>query len=49
VYLSPDGVILRVAEGGVEHVTFNGSVDVRQRDGVLTIRVGDLVLEFDVG
>jgi len=49
VYLSPDGVILRVSDGGVEHVTFNGSVDVRQRDGVLTVRVGDLVLEFEVG
>jgi hypothetical protein len=48
VYLSPDGVIMRVSGGGVEHVTFNGAVDVRQRDGVLTIRVGDLVLEFDV-
>jgi hypothetical protein len=49
VYLSPDGVILRVSGGGVEHVTFNGPIDVRQRDRVLTIRVGDLVLEFDVG
>jgi hypothetical protein len=49
VYLSPDGVILRVSGGRVEHVTFNGPVDVRQRDGVLTVRVGDLVLEFDVG
>jgi hypothetical protein len=49
VYLSPDGVILRVSGGGVEHITFNGPVDVRQRDGVLTVRVGDLVLEFDVG
>lgn len=49
VYLSPEGVILRVSGGGVEHVTFNGAIDVRQRDGVLTVRVGDLVLEFDVG
>jgi hypothetical protein len=49
VYLSPEGVIVRVAGGGVEHVTFNGPVDVRRRDGVLTIRVGDIVLEFDVG
>ena len=49
VYLSPEGVIVHVAEGGVEHVTFNGAVDVRSRDGVLTIRVGDVVLEFDVG
>jgi hypothetical protein len=49
VYLSPEGVIVRVASGGVEHVTFNGAVDVRRRDGVLTVRVGDVVLEFDVG
>lgn len=49
VYLSPDGVILRVSDGGAEHVTFNGPIDIRQRDGVLTVRVGDLVLEFDVG
>jgi hypothetical protein len=48
VYLSPEGVILHVADGAVEHVTFNGAVDVRSRDGVLTIRVGDLVLEFDL-
>src|SRR5215472_484512 len=39
VYLSPEGVIVRAAGGGVEHVTFNGAVDVRRRDGVLTIRV----------
>jgi hypothetical protein len=49
VYLSPDGVIVHVAGGAVEHVTFNGPVDVRSRDGILTIRVGDVVLEFDVG
>jgi hypothetical protein len=41
-------VIVRAAGGGVEHVTFNGAVDVRRRDGVLTIRVGDVVLEFDL-
>jgi hypothetical protein len=49
VYLSPDGVIVHVADGGIEHVTFNGPVDVRQRDGVLTVRVGDVVLEFGIG
>jgi hypothetical protein len=49
VYLSPEGVIMRVAGGGVEHVTFNGAVDVRRRDGVLTIRIGDVVLDFEVG
>lgn len=47
VYLSPEGVIVRVADGGVSHVTFNGAVDVRRRDGMLTLRVGDVVLEFD--
>lgn len=49
VYLSPEGVIVRVAGGGVEHVTFNGPVDLRRRDGVLTVRIGDVVLEFEVG
>jgi len=49
VYLSPEGVIVRVADGGVEHVTFNGAVDVRRRDGVLVIRIGDVVLEFAAG
>jgi hypothetical protein len=47
VYVSPDGVIVRVAEGAVSHVAFNGAVDVRRRDGVLTVRVGDVVLEFE--
>jgi hypothetical protein len=47
VYVSPEGVILRLAEGEVSHVTFEGSVDLRRRDGVLTIRVGDVLLEFD--
>jgi hypothetical protein len=47
VYLSPEGVIVRVAGGGVSHVTFNGPVDIRRRDGMLTLRVGDIVLEFD--
>jgi len=47
VYLSPDGVIVHVADGGIEHVTFNGPVDVRRREGVLTVRIGDIVLEFD--
>jgi hypothetical protein len=47
VYVSPEGVIVRVSEGAVSHVAFNGPVDVRQRDGVVTVRVGDVVLEFD--
>jgi hypothetical protein len=47
VYLSPEGVIVRVADGAVSHVSFNGSIDLRQRDGVLTVRAGDVVLEFD--
>lgn len=46
VYVSPEGVIVRVSDGAVSHVAFNGAVDVRQRDGVVTIRVGDVVLEF---
>jgi hypothetical protein len=49
VYVSPEGVILRVADGTVNHVAFNGPVDLRQRDGTLTIRVGDVVLEFETG
>jgi len=48
VYVSPDGVIVRVARGEISHVTFNGPVDVRRRDDVLTVRVGDLVLEFEI-
>jgi hypothetical protein len=46
VYVSPDGVIVRAADGAVSHVAFNGPVDVRSRDGVVTVRVGDVVLEF---
>jgi hypothetical protein len=46
VYVSPDGVIVRVSDGAVSHVAFNGPVDVRHRDGVLTVRVGDVVLEL---
>jgi hypothetical protein len=47
VYVSPEGVIVRVSDGGIAHVAFTGPVDIRQRDGVLTLRVGDMVLEFD--
>jgi hypothetical protein len=47
VYVSPDGVIVRVSEGAVSHVAFNGPVDLRRRDGVVTVRVGDVVLEFE--
>jgi hypothetical protein len=46
VYVSPQGVILRVADGAVVHVTFDGPADVRSRDGVVTVRVGDVVVEF---
>jgi len=49
VYVSPDGVIVRAADGAVSHVAFNGPVDVRSRDGVVTVRVGDVVLEFEAG
>ena len=48
VYLSPDGVMIRVTDGHVGHVTFSGPVDVRSRNGVLTIRLGDVVLEFEL-
>lgn len=46
VYVSPDGVIVRASDGHVGHVAFNGPVDVRHRDGILTLRIGDVVLEF---
>ena len=49
VYVSPEGVIVRVSDGAVSHVAFNGPVDVRQRDGMVTIRVGDVVVEFGAG
>jgi hypothetical protein len=48
VYLSPEGVIVRVSDGSVSHVTFNGPADVRRRDRTLTVRIGDVVLEFDL-
>ncbi len=47
VYVSPEGVIVRVSAGAVSHVAFNGPVDLRRRGGVLTVRVGDVVLEFE--
>ena len=47
VFVSPEGVIVRVSDGAVGHVAFNGAIDVRQRDGVLTVRIGDLTLEFE--
>lgn len=48
VSISPEGVLIRVDGGAVQHVTFNGPVDVRRRDGKLTVRVGDVTLEFDL-
>jgi hypothetical protein len=48
VYLSPEGVIVRVSDGSIGHVTFNGPVDVRRRDDTVTIRIGDVVLELTV-
>jgi hypothetical protein len=47
VYVSPEGVIIRASDGAVGHVAFNGPVDVRHRDGALTLRIGDVVLEFE--
>jgi hypothetical protein len=49
VYVSPQGVIIRVGEGAVRHVAFDGAVDIRSRDGVVTVRVGDVVVEFEGG
>ena len=48
VLVSADGVLLRVAGGRVQHVTFNGPIDVRRRGATLVVRVGDVVLEFPV-
>ena len=47
VYVSPEGVLVRVSDGRVQHVTFNGPTDVRRRGRTLVVRIGDLVLEFD--
>ena len=48
VFTSPQGVIVRVSgDGSVDHVTFDGPVDVRRRAGVITIRAGDVVLELE--
>jgi hypothetical protein len=48
VYVTPDGVMIRLAEGHAGHVTFAGAVDIRRRDRTLTIRLGDVVLEFEL-
>jgi len=49
VFTSPQGVIIRVSnDGSVDHVTFDGPVDVRRRGGVVTVRAGDVVLELMV-
>lgn len=49
VFTSPQGVIVRVAkDGAVNHVTFDGPVDLRRRGAVVTIRAGDVVLELDL-
>ena len=49
VYVSPEGVILRLSDGEVRHVTFEGSVDVRRRGRTLVVRVGDVELAFPTG
>jgi hypothetical protein len=47
VYVSPDGVILRLApDGSLHEIAFSGAVDIRRRGRVLTVKVGDVVLEF---
>lgn len=49
VFTSPQGVIVRVSrDGSVDHVTFDGPVDIRRRGAAITIRAGDVVLELDV-
>jgi len=48
VFTSPQGVIVRVSrDGSVDHVTFDGPVDIRRRAGVITVRAGDVVLELE--
>ena len=48
VFTSPQGVIVRVSrDGSVDHVTFDGPVDIRRRAGVITVRVGDVVLDLE--
>lgn len=48
VFTSPQGVIVRVSrDGSVDHVTFDGPVDIRRRAGVITVRAGDVVLDLE--
>ena len=48
VFTSPQGVIVRVSgDGSVDHVTFDGPIDIRRRAGVITVRAGDVVLELE--
>ena len=50
VFTSPQGVILRISrDGSVDHMTFEGPVDIRRRGGVVTVRAGDVVLELGGG
>lgn len=48
VWVSPEGVVIRTADGSAQHVTFNGPADVRRRGGRLTIHLGDVTLEFEL-
>ncbi len=49
VFTSPQGVIIRVSKDGrVDHVTFDGPLDLRRRKGVINLRVGDVVLDLDI-
>ena len=36
-------------DGSVDHMTFEGPVDIRRRGGVVTVRAGDVVLELGGG
>lgn len=47
VYVSPSGVMLRLGrDGSLAHVTFSGRIEIRRRGNELTVRIGDVVLEF---
>jgi len=47
VFTTPQGVIIRVSrDGSVDHITFDGPVDIRKRGGIVTVRAGDVVLEL---
>lgn len=47
VYVSPQGVVLRVGKDGrLREVAFSGPVDLRRREGMIVVQVGDVELEL---